>query len=196
MKINRFLENKIPSAPLKLVVMDNIRALGHEVNDYIVQFRGEINQPYQDSPAFHNYTMDNYIISLDIPRLNTGEARVRLNETIRGKDLYIMTDVLNRSITYKMHGYQNMYSPDDHYQDLKRVIGAVAGRAHRVSVIMPFMYESRQHKRTMRESLDCALMLQELSDMGISRFITFDAHDPSIQNSAPLCSFDIKEIKL
>ena len=190
MKINKFLENKMPAAPLKIIVMDSIKDLGEKVNDYLVEFRREINQPYHDSPAFEGYTMDNYTIRFQVPRFGSGEGKAVLNETVRGKDLYIMLDVLNNSLTYQMHGYQNSYSPDDHYQDLKRVIAATAGKAHRVTVIMPFMYESRQHKRTDRESLDCATMLEELYDMGVDRVITFDAHDPSVQNSAPLCGFD------
>ncbi len=190
MKINKFLENKMPAAPLKIIVMDSIKDLGEKVNDYLVEFRREINQPYHDSPAFEGYTMDNYTIRFQVPRFGSGEGKAILNETIRGKDLYIMLDVLNNSLTYEMHGYKNHYSPDDHFQDLKRVIAATAGKAHRVTVIMPFMYESRQHKRTDRESLDCATMLEELYGMGVNRVITFDAHDPSVQNSAPLCGFD------
>ncbi len=188
--INQFLENQMPKAPLKIIVMDSIRELGSRVNDYLVQYRKEINQPHHKSPAFEDYRMENYIVNLNVPRLGSGEAKAMLGESVRGKDLYLMTDVLNYSLTYKLHGYENMYSPDDHYQDLKRVIGAVAGKAHRITVIMPFMYESRQHKRAGRESLDCAMMLDELADMGISGLITFDAHDPSIQSAAPLCSFD------
>ena len=190
MKINKFLENKMPAAPLKIIVMDSIKDLGEKVNNYLVEFRREINQPYHDSPAFEGYTMDNYTIRFQVPRFGSGEGKAILNETIRGKDLYIMLDVLNNSLTYEMHGYKNHYSPDDHFQDLKRVIAATAGKAHRVTVIMPFMYESRQHKRTDRESLDCATMLEELYGMGVNRVITFDAHDPSVQNSAPLCGFD------
>ncbi|MBR1892288.1 MAG: ribose-phosphate pyrophosphokinase [Lachnospiraceae bacterium] len=190
MKINKFLENKMPAAPLKIIVMDSIKDLGEKVNNYLVEFRREINQPYHDSPAFEGYTMDNYTIRFQVPRFGSGEGKAILNETVRGKDLYIMLDVLNNSLTYEMHGYKNHYSPDDHFQDLKRVIAATAGKAHRVTVIMPFMYESRQHKRTDRESLDCATMLEELYGMGVNRVITFDAHDPSVQNSAPLCGFD------
>ncbi len=188
--INKYLENTMPAAPLKIIVLPSISGFGNKVNDYLVEFRKAVNQPYHDSPAFEGYQMENYMIKFDVPRFGSGEGKAVLNETIRGKDVYIMTDVLNHSLTYKMHGYQNHYSPDDHYQDLKRVIASIGGKAHRITVIMPFMYESRQHKRSGRESLDCALMLEELANMGISRLITFDAHDPSIANAAPLCGFD------
>ena len=188
--IAEYLENRMPAAPLKLIVMENIKTLGNEVNDYLVSFRKENNLPYHDSPAFEGYTEDSFIVDHRTPRFGSGEGKGVLNESIRGKDLYILCDVLNRSMTYKMFGQENIYSPDDHYQDLKRLIAAVAGKAHRLTVVMPFMYEGRQHKRNNRESLDCALMLEELSDMGVYRFITFDAHDPSIQNAAPLVGFD------
>ncbi|MBR2186722.1 MAG: ribose-phosphate pyrophosphokinase [Lachnospiraceae bacterium] len=188
--ISEYLENRMPAAPLKLLVMDNIKTLGEEVNDYLVSFRKENNRAYHDSPAFEGYVSDSFLVKHANPRFGSGEGKGILNETIRGKDLYILCDVLNRSMTYKMYGYENIYSPDDHYQDLKRMIAAVAGKANRITVVMPFMYESRQHKRNNRESLDCALMLDELSDMGVGRMITFDAHDPSIQNAAPLMGFD------
>ena len=188
--ISEYLENRMPAAPLKLMVMDNIKTLGDEVNDYLVSFRKENNKAYHDSPAFEGYVSDSFLVEHATPRFGSGEGKGILNETIRGKDLYILCDVLNRSMTYNMYGYENIYSPDDHYQDLKRLIAAVAGKAHRLTVVMPFMYEGRQHKRSNRESLDCALMLDELSDMGVKRMITFDAHDPSIQNAAPLMGFD------
>ena len=188
--ISEYLENRMPAAPLKLMVMDNIKTLGDEVNDYLVSFRKENNKAYHDSPAFEGYVSNSFLVEHATPRFGSGEGKGILNETIRGKDLYILCDVLNRSMTYNMYGYENIYSPDDHYQDLKRLIAAVAGKAHRLTVVMPFMYEGRQHKRSNRESLDCALMLDELSDMGVKRMITFDAHDPSIQNAAPLMGFD------
>ena len=188
--ISEYLENRMPAAPLKLMVMDNIKTLGDEVNDYLVSFRKENNKAYHDSPVFEGYVSNSFLVEHATPRFGSGEGKGILNETIRGKDLYILCDVLNRSMTYNMYGYENIYSPDDHYQDLKRLIAAVAGKAHRLTVVMPFMYEGRQHKRSNRESLDCALMLDELSDMGVKRMITFDAHDPSIQNAAPLMGFD------
>ena len=142
------------------------------------------------SPLFRAYSTDNYLIDCDCPRFGTGESKGLLGESIRGKDLFVMVDVCNYSLTYTVSGHLNHMSPDDHYQDLKRIISAANGKAHRVNVIMPFLYESRQHKRTKRESLDCALALQELIDMGVSNIITFDAHDPRVQNSIPLHGFD------
>ncbi len=188
--LSQSIENRMPYAPLKLIVMENISILGNEVNDYLVQFRRDNNRPYHDSPAFEGYSLDSFLVDHRIPRFGSGEAKGILNESIRGKDLYILCDVLNRSMTYEMYGSYNVYSPDDHYQDLKRMIAAVAGKAHRITVVMPFLYEGRQHRRNRRESLDCALMLEELAQMGVSRIITFDAHDPTVQNSAPLIGFD------
>ena len=133
---------------------------------------------------------ESYETAFSLPRFGSGEGKAVLEESIRGKDLYILTDVINYSMKYRMNGFENRYSPDDHYQDLKRVIAAVAGKAHRISVIMPFMYESRQHKRAARESLDCAIALQELSKMGVDNIITFDAHDPRVINAAPRSSFE------
>ncbi len=190
MQINKYLENKIPAAPLRILVMENIKELGTRVNDYLVQYRKQMNQPHQNSPAFDEYRRDSYTVDYESYRFGTGEGRVMLNETVRGKDLYIMVDVLNRSMTYRMRNFTNIYSPDDHYQDMKRVISAAAGKARRISVIMPFLYEGRQHRKSDRESLDAALMVEEMHEMGVSRFITFDAHDPSIQNAAPLMGFD------
>ena len=188
--ISEVLENRMPAAPLKLIVMDNIEGLGEEVNDYLVQFRKDNNRPYHDSPAFEGYSEESFLVDHFIPRFGSGEGKGILKESIRGKDLYILCDVLNRPMTYTMYGHENIYSPDDHYQDLKRMIAAVAGKAHRITVVMPFLYEGRQHKRSNRESLDCALMLEELSNMGVYRIITFDAHDPTVQNAAPLIGFD------
>ena len=188
--LSQSIENRMPYAPLKLIVMENIELLGNEVNEYLVQFRRDNNRPYHDSPAFEGYSMDSFLVDHRIPRFGSGEAKGILNESVRGKDLYILCDVLNRSMTYEMYGSFNVYSPDDHYQDLKRMIAAVAGKAHRITVVMPFLYEGRQHRRNRRESLDCALMLEELAQMGVSRIITFDAHDPTVQNAAPLIGFD------
>lgn len=185
-----FLENTMPVAPLKLCVLDSIKELGSVVNDHLIEYRHTINQPHIDSPAFQGYVQDNYLLDFSLPRFGSGEAKCSINETVRGKDLFIMTDVTNHSLTYKMNNFTNHMSPDDHYQDLKRLIAACAGKAHRISVIMPFLYEGRQHKRSNRESLDCAMMLDELSKMGVSNFITFDAHDPCVQNSTPISGFD------
>src|SRR5699024_1080711 len=133
---------------------------------------------------------DSYIISAKTPRFGSGEAKGALNESIRGDDVYIMVDVCNYSLTYSLYGYTNHMSPDDHFQDLKRIIAAIGGKARRVNVIMPFLYESRQHRRTSRESLDCAMALQELTNMGVETIITFDAHDPRVQNAIPLKGFE------
>ncbi len=186
----RYLENTMPVAPLKIIVLDNCKELGKQVNNYLVNFRRSINQPHSKSPAFQGYVADNYMVDFSCPRFGSGEGKGILNESVRGGDIFIMTDVMNHSLTYKLNNFVNHMSPDDHYQDLKRVIAAIAGKAHRINVIMPFLYESRQHKRTGRESLDSAVTLQELADMGVNNIITFDAHDPSIQNAIPICGFD------
>ncbi len=184
------LENAMPVAPLKLITLQSAADLGSKVNDYLVEFRSSIHNVYNEDPAFQGYSEKNYQLDFSAPRFNSGEGKVVLNETVRGKDLFIIVDVCNHSLTYKMNGYENHMSPDNHYQELKRVIAAAAGKAHRINVIMPFLYEGRQHRRTGRESLDCAFAFEELSEMGVSNFITFDAHDPRIQNAAPLKGFD------
>ncbi len=185
------LENAMPVAPLKLIALSSAEKMGQRVNDYLVEFRKTIhNDKVKNDPAFHGYSEDDYLISVQTPRFGSGEAKAYLGDSIRGKDLFILVDVCNHSITYTLNGYTNHMSPDDHYQDLKRVIAACNGKAHRINVIMPFLYEGRQHKRNGRESLDCAYALRELRDMGISNFITFDAHDPRVQNSIPLSGFD------
>jgi ribose-phosphate pyrophosphokinase len=184
------LENAMPVAPLKLVVLQSAAELGNRVNDYLVDFRSKVSNVYNNDPAFQGYVEKNYLFNFSLPRFNSGEGKAVLNETVRGKDVYILVDVCNHSLTYKMNGYTNHMSPDDHYQDLKRVIAAINGKAHRINVIMPFLYEGRQHRRSGRESLDCAYAYEELSQMGVSNFITFDAHDPRIQNAAPLMGFD------
>ena len=184
------LEKTLPVAPLKIVAMESCRELGQKVNDYIVSFRENTVSEASVSSLYVNYRSNNYLVDCCCPRFGTGEAKGVLRETIRGTDLFIMTDVCNYSLTYSVSGHLNHMSPDDHFQDLKRIISAATGKAHRINVIMPFLYESRQHKRTKRESLDCALALQELTDMGVSNIITFDAHDPRVQNSIPLSGFD------
>ncbi len=183
-------ENTMPVAPLKLVVLNSAAALGSKVNDYLVKFRSNVNSVYMKDPAFQGYSESNYLLNFSTPRFNSGEGKAVLNESVRGKDLFILVDVCNHSLTYTMNGYTNHMSPDDHYQELKRVIAAANGKAHRINVIMPFLYEGRQHRRTARESLDCAYAFEELVNMGVSNFITFDAHDPRIQNAAPLSGFD------
>lgn len=184
------LEKTLPVAPLKIAAMESCRELGQKVNDYIVSFRENTINEVTESPLYVNYKMNNYLVDCTCPRFGTGEAKGVLKETIRGTDLFIMTDVCNYSLTYTVSGHLNHMSPDDHYQDLKRIIAAATGKAHRINVIMPFLYESRQHKRTKRESLDCALALDELNSMGVANIITFDAHDPRVQNAIPLSGFD------
>lgn len=184
------LEAAIPVAPLKIVANESSAKLASQINSYLVDFRRSVNNLAKSDPAFQGYTEDNYLVDATCPRFGTGEGKAVFNETIRGKDLFLIVDVCNHSITYKMNGYINHKSPDDHYQDLKRIIAAANGKAHRINVIMPFLYEGRQHKRTGRESLDCAYAIKELSSMGVSNFITFDAHDPRVQNAAPLSGFD------
>lgn len=185
------LEDAMPVAPLKIIALPSAANMARRVNDYLVGFRRTIhNDKVKNDPAFHGYIENNYLMNVEAPRFGTGEGKASFRESIRGKDLFMLVDVCNHSITYTMNGYTNHMSPDDHYQDLKRVIAACNGKARRVNVIMPFLYESRQHKRSGRESLDCAFALRELRDMGISNFITFDAHDPRVQNSIPLSGFD------
>ena len=186
----RSLENALPVAPLKLVVMDSATGIGNEVNDYLVEFRKSINNNLKKETGFQGYVEDSYIAAAECPRFGTGEGKGVFKESIRGKDLFILVDVTNHSLTYTVNGYTNHKSPDDHYQDLKRIIAAATGKAHRINVIMPFLYEGRQHKRSTRESLDCAFMLEELYSMGIDNFITFDAHDPRVANAIPLKGFD------
>ncbi len=185
------LENAMPVAPLKLIALPSAERMGRRINDYLVEFRKSIrNDKVKNDPAFHGYIENNYLVNVSTPRFGSGEAKAILDESIRGKDLFLLVDVCNHSITYSMNGYLNHMSPDDHYQDLKRVISACNGKARRINVIMPFLYESRQHKRNGRESLDCAYALRELRSMGIHNLITFDAHDPTVQNATPLNGFD------
>ena len=187
----RELENAMPVAPLKLIALPSAERMGRRINDYLVEFRRSINnEKVKNDPAFHGYIESNYLTLADCPRFGTGEAKGAFHESIRGKDLFLLVDVCNHSITYEMNGYTNHMSPDDHYQNLKRIIAAVGGKARRITVIMPFLYESRQHKRTSRESLDCALALQEMVSMGVDNIITFDAHDPRVQNAIPLHGFE------
>lgn len=186
----KLMETTLPVAPLKIAALNSCRELGKKVNDYIVSFRQDTLKESLDSPLFSSYRQDNYLVGCHCPRFGTGEAKGLIDESIRGKDLFLMVDVCNYSLTYTVNGCLNHMSPDDHYQDLKRIISAANGKAHRLNVIMPFLYESRQHKRTKRESLDCALALQELTEMGVDNIITFDAHDPRVQNSIPLYGFD------
>ena len=186
----KLMEHALPVAPLKIAALDSCMDLGKKVNDHIVEFRQNTLKESLDSPLFNTYKSDNYLLNCSCPRFGTGEAKGLIKESVRGSDLFVMVDVCNHSLTYRVNGLLIHMSPDDHYQDLKRIISAATGKAKRVNVIMPFLYESRQHKRTRRESLDCALALQELTAMGVSNIITFDAHDPRVQNAIPLRGFD------
>jgi len=186
----KLLEQSVPVAPLKIAALESCSELGKKVNDYIVGFRKDSLKELPVSGLYANYRSDNYLVKNKCPRFGSGEAKGIIKESIRGKDLYIIVDVCNYSLTYTVNGRINHMSPDNHYQDLKRIIAATTGKAHRVNVIMPFLYESRQHKRTNRESLDCAVALEELADMGVSTIVTFDAHDPRVQNAIPLRGFD------
>ena len=175
---------------MKLAALESCKELAQKVNDYIVSFRENTINEVTESPLYVNYRTNNYLVECNCPRFGSGEAKGVIKETIRGTDLFIMSDVCNYSLTYSVNGHLNHMSPDDHFQDIKRVIAASTGKAHRVNVIMPFLYESRQHKRTKRESLDCALALEELKDMGVANILTFDAHDPRVQNAIPLKGFE------
>ena len=180
----------IPVGPLGLVPLKSCTELGKKVNDYLVTWRRERESEHKSTIAFAGYQRDSYIIGAKTPRFGSGEAKGALEESVRGDDLYIMVDVCNYSLTYSLCGMTNHMSPDDHFQDLKRIIAAAAGKARRINVIMPFLYEGRQHKRSSRESLDCALALQELANMGVENIITFDAHDPRVQNAIPEKGFE------
>ena len=180
----------IPVGPLGLIPLKSCTGLGKKVDDYLVEWRRERESEHKSTIAFSGYQRDSYIIEAATPRFGSGEGKGTINASVRGDDLYIMVDVCNYSLTYSLFGMTNHMSPDDHFQDLKRIIAAAAGKARRINVIMPFLYESRQHKRSGRESLDCAMALQELVNMGVENIITFDAHDPRVQNSIPLKGFE------
>ncbi|MCR4728442.1 MAG: ribose-phosphate pyrophosphokinase [Lachnospiraceae bacterium] len=180
----------IPVGSLGIIPLESCKELGQKVDSYLVRWREERESEHKESLAFAGYMRPSYILDAKVPRFGSGEAKGLILESVRGTDLYIMVDVCNYSLTYSMGGHENHMSPDDHYQDLKRIIAAVGGKARRITVIMPFLYESRQHKRTGRESLDCAMALQEMTSMGVDNIITFDAHDPRVQNAIPLHGFE------
>ena len=180
----------LPVGRLGLVPLESCRSLGQKVDEWLVKWRKEREHSESDSFAFEGYKRDSYTIKVQNPRFGSGEGKCVITESVRGDDVYILVDVCNYNISYPIGKYTNLMSPDDHYQDLKRVIAAIGGKARRVNVIMPYLYEGRQSKRIGRESLDCALMLQELVDMGVSNILTFDAHDPRVSNSIPLHGFD------
>ena len=188
-RTERTLEN-IPVGPIGFIPVDGCQELGKKVNDYLVKWRKEAVADLEEDAVFVDYSKDSFIVDAKVPRFGSGEAKGIINESVRGKDMFIMVDVCNYSLTYSLSGNRNHMSPDDHFQNLKRVIAAIGGKARRINVIMPFLYESRQHKRSGRESLDCALALQELVRMGVDNIITFDAHDPRVQNAIPLHGFE------
>ncbi|MFA9466547.1 MAG: ribose-phosphate pyrophosphokinase [Velocimicrobium sp.] len=180
----------IPVGKLGIIALESSKTLGQRVDNYIVQWRNERENEHKTTLAFSGYQRDSYLLKASCPRFGSGEAKGIIRESVRGADLYYLLDVCNHSLTYSVCGQVNHMSPDDHYQDLKRLIAAVSGKARRITVIMPFLYESRQHKRSARESLDCALALQELENMGVDTILTFDAHDPRVQNAIPLSGFE------
>ena len=184
------LRNALPIAPIKIATLEGCKDFATKVNEHLVEYRH--TNPTQDLQNIHyrGYSEDSYMVDSICPRFGTGEGKGMINASVRGSDLYIFADVTNYSLTYKLFGQENHMSPDNHFQDLKRIISATDGKAKRLNVIMPFLYEGRQHKRSGRESLDCALALQELADLGVSNIITFDAHDPRVQNAIPLIGFD------
>ncbi|WFR54809.1 ribose-phosphate pyrophosphokinase [Anaerocolumna sp. AGMB13025] len=189
MTTNNMIET-IPVAPLKIMTLDGFRPLAEKVNSLIVNARHNQALECKNLPAFNGYEADTYLVDAACPRFNSGEAKGIIRESIHGTDLYILADVTNNNINYSLDGMNNMMSPDDHFQDLKRLIDACNGKAHRINVIIPFLYEGRQHKRTYLESLDCATALQELVKMGVKNIITFDALDPRVQNAIPIDGFD------
>ena len=180
----------IPVGSLGIISLEGCKVLGDKIDKYLVKWRTERESEHKDSLAFSGYQRDSYLLSAKVPRFGSGEAKGMIMQSVRGTDLYLLVDVCNYSLTYPLCGHKNHMSPDDHFQDLKRIIAAVGGKARRITVIMPFLYESRQHKRSSRESLDCALALQELVQMGVDNIITFDAHDPRVQNAIPLHGFE------
>ncbi len=171
--------SEISAAPIGIIAMNSITELGAKINDYLV-----------DWSRLAGYDTDSFLIEAECPRFSSGDGKGLIKSTVRGKDLFIIVDVGNYNVKYDYFGMENAMSPDDHFQDLKRIIQAASGKAHRVNVIMPILYGGRQHRRSYRESLDCACALQELEAMGVSNIVTFDAHDPRVQNAIPLMGFD------
>ena len=185
----RLLET-LPTGSLGLIPLASCKEMGEKVDKYLVRWREKREHEHSDDVAYKGYKRDSYILDASCPRFGSGEAKGVIKESVRGYDLYLMVDITNHHLTYSLCGHTNLMSPDDHFADLKRMIAAVGGKARRITVIMPFLYEGRQHKRTARESLDCALALQDLINMGVDNIITFDAHDPRVQNAIPLKGFD------
>ncbi|MDE5763582.1 MAG: ribose-phosphate pyrophosphokinase [Ruminococcus sp.] len=171
--------SEISAAPIGIIAMNSVTELGAKINNYLV-----------DWAKMAGYDTDSFLIEAECPRFSSGDGKGIIKSTVRGKDLFIIIDVGNYNVKYDYFGMQNSMSPDDHYQDLKRIIQAASGKAHRVNIIMPLLYGGRQHRRSYRESLDCAWALQELYSMGVSNIVTFDAHDPRVQNAVPLMGLD------
>lgn len=190
MSNNEKIVETIPVGTLGIIALQSSSTLGQKVNDYLVRWRNSRESEHKGTIAFYGYQRESYLLNACCPRFGTGEAKGNIKESVRGADLYLLVDVMNYSLTYSVCGHTNHMSPDDHYQDLKRTIAAVGGKARRITVIMPYLYEGRQHRRTSRESLDCAIALQELTSMGVDSIITFDAHDPRVQNAIPLKSLE------
>ena len=190
MPVSENQEKKLPVAPLKIAALEGSRPIAKQINSAIVKMRKTIGERDKSTLTVAGYIEPDYLIDTKLTRYGTGEGRAVINESVRGADLYIIADVMNYSVTYKVVGRINHMSPDNHFQDLKRIISAANGKAHRISVVMPFLYESRQHKRAGRESLDAAMALRELQNYGVSEIITFDAHDPRVRNAIPLRGFD------
>jgi len=180
----------LPVGPLGVIAVDGCQNLVSKVNQYLVEWRQERGKANPTAAVYEGYDRDTYLVETKVPRFGSGEGKGVIETSVRGDDLYIVVDVCNYSMTYSLRGKINHMSPDDHFQNLKRIIAAVGGKAKRITVIMPFLYESRQHKRSGRESLDCALALQELVGMGVDQILTFDAHDPRVQNAIPLTGFE------
>lgn len=180
----------IPYGPLGIIALPGTEGLAKKIDNYLVKWRAEQAAAHKENIAFYGYQRDSYLIDTSIARFGSGEGKAVINDSIRGYDLYIIVDCFNYSVTYNMYGMDVPKSPDDHFSDLKRVISAASSKAKRINVIMPMLYEGRQHKRSSRESLDCAMALQELTTLGVENIITFDAHDQRVQNSIPHKSFE------
>ena len=180
----------LPMGRLGIIALNSCERLGGKIDNFLVSWRTERDYRHKEAVASEGYERDTYLIDVSVPRFGSGEAKGILKESVRGDDIYILVDVCNYSLTYNMRGKPNHMSPDDHFQDLKRIIAAIGGKARRINVIMPYLYESRQHNRSGRESLDCANALQELTGMGVENIITFDAHDGRVQNAIPLNGFE------
>lgn len=187
---NELIYNTIPVGQLGIIALPGCEELAKKVDNYLIKWRYDRNSEHKNTLAFAGYEKPTYIVDIDFPRFGTGEGKAALKQTVRGYDIFILCDVFNYSVTYKMYGMDVPMSPDEHYANIKRAISAIEGKAKRISVIMPMLYEGRQHKRSSRESLDCAMMLQELQRMGIENIITFDAHDSRVMNAIPLCGFE------